>query len=82
MFCLATFALLGSLSGFCLSSLLCYLLLGILKFHECYLGEGPAGHSGDLQDRSSGLHTLASSALEQLSSSVREALGVETHFVR
>lgn len=60
----------------------CSLLLGILKFHECYLGEGPAGHSGDLQDRSSGLHTLASSALEQLGSSVREALGVGPHFVR
>ncbi|XP_070619524.1 tetratricopeptide repeat protein 28 isoform X2 [Erythrolamprus reginae] len=54
---------------------------GILKFHECYLGEGPAGHSGDLPDRGSGLHTLASSALEQLSSSVREALGVDPHFV-
>lgn len=62
--------------------LLCSLLSGILKFHECYLGEGPAGHSGDLQDRSSGLQTLASSVLEQLSSSVREALGVDPHFVR
>ncbi|XP_026541316.1 tetratricopeptide repeat protein 28 isoform X2 [Notechis scutatus] len=54
---------------------------GILKFHECYLGEGPAGPSGDLPDRSSGLHTLASSALEQLSSSIREALGVDPPFV-
>ncbi|KAM6423057.1 tetratricopeptide repeat protein 28 isoform 3-T3 [Liasis olivaceus] len=55
---------------------------GILKFHECYLGEGLAGNSGDLHDRSSGLHTVASSALEQLSSSVREALGVDPHYVR
>ncbi|XP_063171659.1 tetratricopeptide repeat protein 28 isoform X2 [Candoia aspera] len=55
---------------------------GILKFHECYLGEGLAGNSGDMQDRSSGLHTVASSVLEQLSSSVREALGVDPHYVR
>ncbi|XP_066466160.1 tetratricopeptide repeat protein 28 isoform X2 [Tiliqua scincoides] len=55
---------------------------GILKFHECYLGDGPAENSGDFQESSGNLQATSSSALEQLSASVREALGVDSYYVR
>ncbi|XP_054851980.1 tetratricopeptide repeat protein 28 isoform X2 [Eublepharis macularius] len=55
---------------------------GILKFHECCLSDSPAEDSGDFSEGSGSLQALASSALEQLSSSVREALGVESYYTR
>ncbi|XP_072839265.2 tetratricopeptide repeat protein 28 isoform X2 [Pogona vitticeps] len=55
---------------------------GILKFHECYLGDGLAETSGDYQESSASLQTVTSSALEQLSASVREALGVDSYYAR
>ncbi|KAJ7309876.1 hypothetical protein JRQ81_007951, partial [Phrynocephalus forsythii] len=55
---------------------------GILKFHECYLGDGLAETSGDYPESSASLQAATSSALEQLSSSVREALGVDSYHMR
>ncbi|XP_061459460.1 tetratricopeptide repeat protein 28 isoform X2 [Rhineura floridana] len=55
---------------------------GILKFHECYLGEGPAESSGDFQENSASLQAVTSTTLEQLSSSVREVLGVDSYYTR
>nr|XP_028566909.1 LOW QUALITY PROTEIN: tetratricopeptide repeat protein 28 [Podarcis muralis] len=55
---------------------------GILKFHECYLGEGPAEGSGDFQENTASLQAVTSSALEHLSASVREALGVDSYYMR
>ncbi|KAJ6656674.1 hypothetical protein lerEdw1_003561 [Lerista edwardsae] len=52
---------------------------GILKFHECYLGDSPAETAGGLQDGSGSLQAATGSALEQLSASVREALGVDSY---
>ncbi|XP_044282121.1 tetratricopeptide repeat protein 28 isoform X3 [Varanus komodoensis] len=55
---------------------------GILKFHECYLGDGPAENPEDSQEGSAGLQAVTSSVLEQLSTGVREALGVDSYYVR
>ncbi|XP_055002839.1 tetratricopeptide repeat protein 28 isoform X2 [Sorex araneus] len=56
---------------------------GILKFHEYYLGDNTAEISGDVQAGSSAtLPSTTSSALEQLITNVREALGVESHYSR
>ncbi|XP_053135271.1 tetratricopeptide repeat protein 28 isoform X2 [Hemicordylus capensis] len=55
---------------------------GILKFHECFLGDGPAESAGDFQESSASLQAVTSTTLEQLSASVREALGVDSYYVR
>lgn len=59
------------------------LISGILKFHEHYLGDNTVENSSDLQTGSStALPTATSSALEQHIASVREALGVESYYLR
>ncbi|XP_011893086.1 PREDICTED: tetratricopeptide repeat protein 28 isoform X4 [Cercocebus atys] len=56
---------------------------GILKFNEHYLGENTVENSSDFQASSSAtLPTATGSALEQHIASVREALGVESHYSR
>ncbi|XP_015276756.1 PREDICTED: tetratricopeptide repeat protein 28 [Gekko japonicus] len=55
---------------------------GILKFHECCLSDGPAEDSADFPECGANLQAITSSALEQLCSSVREALGVESYYAR
>ncbi|XP_048370088.1 tetratricopeptide repeat protein 28 isoform X1 [Sphaerodactylus townsendi] len=55
---------------------------GILKFHSCCLSDGPAEDSADFPECSASLQVLTSSALEQLSSSVRETLGVDSYYLR
>lgn len=59
------------------------LVLGILKFHEHYLGDNTVENSSDFQAGSSAtLPTATSSAVEQHIASVREALGVESYYSR
>ncbi|KAL8179961.1 UNVERIFIED_CONTAM: hypothetical protein K2H54_001066 [Gekko kuhli] len=55
---------------------------GILKFHECCLSDGPAEDSADFPECGANLQAVTSSALDQLCSSVREALGVESYYTR
>lgn len=56
---------------------------GILKFNEHYLGENTVENSSDFQASSSAtLPTATGSALEHHIASVREALGVESHYSR
>ncbi|XP_060104998.1 tetratricopeptide repeat protein 28 isoform X2 [Heteronotia binoei] len=55
---------------------------GILKFHGCCLSDGPAEDAADFPEGGANLQAITSSALEQLSSSVREALGVESYDTR
>lgn len=60
-----------------------YIVAGILKFHEHYLGDNSVEGSSDFQASSSATLPIAtSSALEQHIASVREALGVESYYSR
>ncbi|XP_072444141.1 tetratricopeptide repeat protein 28 isoform X3 [Chiloscyllium punctatum] len=54
---------------------------GILKFHECYLGDGLAENSNDFNETSSiNLQASSFSTLEQYVTNVREALGVDSYY--
>ncbi|XP_059569295.1 tetratricopeptide repeat protein 28 isoform X3 [Alligator mississippiensis] len=56
---------------------------GILKFHECYLGDSAAETAGDFHEAGSvNLQAATSSGLEMYISSVREALGVDSYYTR
>ncbi|XP_048412291.1 tetratricopeptide repeat protein 28 isoform X5 [Stegostoma tigrinum] len=53
---------------------------GILKFHECYLGDGLA-ENNDLNETSSiNMQASSFSTLEQYVTNVREALGVDSYY--
>ncbi|XP_048412290.1 tetratricopeptide repeat protein 28 isoform X4 [Stegostoma tigrinum] len=55
---------------------------GILKFHECYLGDGLA-ENNDLNETSSiNMQASSFSTLEQYVTNVREALGVDSYYTR
>eukprot|EP00062_Callorhinchus_milii_P024076 gi/632983597/ref/XP_007908725.1/ PREDICTED: tetratricopeptide repeat protein 28 [Callorhinchus milii] len=54
---------------------------GILKFHECYLGDNMTEGSGDFSETSSmNLQATSFSTLEQHVANVRLALGVESYY--
>lgn len=55
--------------------------VGILKFHEVYLGEGMSEGGSDFQE-GGGSGMVSSSSLEQHIASAREALGVESYYSR
>ncbi|XP_055511853.1 tetratricopeptide repeat protein 28 isoform X3 [Leucoraja erinacea] len=56
---------------------------GILKFHECYLGDGLADNNSDFNETSSlNLQTSSFSTLEQYVTNVREALGIDSYYTR
>ncbi|XP_072345849.1 tetratricopeptide repeat protein 28 isoform X5 [Scyliorhinus torazame] len=56
---------------------------GILKFHECYLGDGLPENSNDFNETSSiNLQASSFSTLEQYVSNVREVLGVDSYYTR
>ncbi|XP_069788975.1 tetratricopeptide repeat protein 28 [Narcine bancroftii] len=56
---------------------------GILKFHECYLGDGLAENNNDFNETSSiNLQTSSFSALEQYVTNVREVLGIDSYYTR
>lgn len=60
-----------------------FVSIGILKFHEVYLGEGISDVGSDFQEGGGGGGSVVSaSSLEQHIASAREALGVESYYSR